>query len=257
MNCTETRSRLHAYLDRELDLQSALAVEGHLAACGGCRAAFQSQSALQAALRRHGEYHAAPPGLAKRIRAELARESKLSARPRLVRWPRFGQWLPLGAALAATAIVSWTAAVQYAGVSGDGRLAEEVIAGHARAVLTAHRIDVASSDRHTVKPWLSSKLDFSPPVVDLANAGFPLDGGRLDYLDERPVAALCYRRAQHTIDLFIWPQASPGGDAPARSLSAKGYNVVRWREAGMAYWAVSDVNEADLKAFVDAYVAAK
>jgi anti-sigma factor (TIGR02949 family) len=258
MNCTETRSRLHAYLDRELDLEGALAVERHLAACGDCRAAFESQSALRTGIRRHARYHPAPAGLAARVRAELERQSTGPARRGWpLRWPRLGQWLPLGAAVAATAVLSWTAALQYASGPSDERLAEQVIAGHARAVLTAHRVDVASSDRHTVKPWLSSKLDFSPAVVDLANAGFPLDGGRLDYLDGRPVATLCYRRAQHTIDLFIWPQAKSGGDAPLRTFAAKGYNVARWREAGMAYWAVSDVNDADLRAFVEAYAAAK
>lgn len=254
MNCTEMRSRLHPYLDRELDLESALAVERHLAACAECRAALETQSALQAGIRRHARYHAAPPALAARIRAQLEQQPAAPRRWR-PRWPRLGQWLPFGAAVAATAMLSWTAALQYAAGSADERLAEQVIAGHARAVLTAHRIDVASSDRHTVKPWLSSKLDFSPTVVDLASAGFPLDGGRLDYVAGRPVATLCYRYRQHTIDLFVWPDEA--ADAPLRSLSAKGYHVLRWRDDGMAYWAVSDVNEPDLKAFAEAYASAR
>ncbi len=254
MNCTDVRTRLHPYLDRELDLESALAVERHLAACAECRAAFESHSALQAGIRRHARYHAAPPALVARIRAELERQSPAPRRWRLG-WPRPGQWLPFGAAVAATALLSWTAALQYAAGGADERLAEQVIAGHARAVLTAHRVDVASSDRHTVKPWLSSKLDFSPAVVDLANAGFPLDGGRLDYVAGRPVATLCYRYRQHTIDLFVWPEAA--GDAPLRALSAKGYHVLRWRDDGMAYWAVSDVNPPDLRAFAEAYAAAR
>lgn len=254
MNCTEMRSRLHPYLDRELDLESALAVERHLAACAECRAALATQSALQAGVRRRANYHAAPPGLAARIRAQLEQQPAAPRRWR-PRWPRLGQWLPFGAAVAATAMLSWTAALQYAAGSADERLAEQVIAGHARAVLTAHRIDVASSDRHTVKPWLSSKLDFSPAVVDLASAGFPLDGGRLDYVAGRPVATLCYRYRQHTIDLFVWPDEA--GDAPLRALSAKGYHVLRWRDDGMAYWAVSDVNEPDLKAFAEAYASAR
>lgn len=257
MNCTESRSRLHAYLDRELDLETALAVERHLASCADCRAAFGSQTALQAGIRRHARYHAAPPGLAARIGAELARQpGGPASRSWAPRWPRLGQWLPMGAAVAAAAVVSWTAALQYAAAPSDERLAEQVIAGHARATLTSHVIDVASSDQHTVKPWLSSKLDFSPSPVDLANAGFALAGGRLDYLDERPVAALVYRYRQHVIDLFVWPEAK-GGDAPLKAVSAKGYNVLRWRQGGMAYWAVSDVNEAEMKAFAEAYAAAK
>ena len=131
-----------------------------------------------------------------------------------------------------------------------------MVAGHARSIVTEHLIDVASSDRHTVKPWLSAKLDFSPNVVDLANAGFPLAGGRVDYIDNRPVAALVYRARQHVIDLFIWPQEK-AADAPIRERAAKGYNILRWSEGGMAYWAVSDVGADDLKSFVDAYKRAR
>lgn len=252
MNCTETRSRLHPYLDREMDLESVLAIEQHLASCPACRAIVERQSALQSGIRLHAEYHRAPRALADRIRAQVG-----TSPGKKWRWPRLQQWLPLGAAVAATAVLSWTAAVQYASVSEDQRIAEQVIAGHARAVVTAHRIDVASSDRHTVKPWLSSKLDFSPPVVDLASAGFPLDGGRLDYLDNRPVATLCYRYRQHTIDLFVWPEPKRRGETAIQGFERQGYNVLHWSDGGMAFWAVSDVNEADLKAFAEAYASAK
>ena len=257
MNCTETRGRLHAYLDRELDLETALALERHLASCADCRAALETQSSLQAGIRRHAHRHPAPEGLAARIRSQLAREAGAPA-PRAwrLRWPRLGQWLPVGAAAAVAAVVSWTAAIEYAGVPVEEQLAQQVIAGHARSTLGSHLVDVASSDQHTVKPWLSSKLDFSPSAVDLANAGFPLAGGRLDYVGGRPVAALVYRYRQHVIDLFVWPE-SERGDAPLKEVSSRGYNVLRWREGGMAYWAVSDVSEPEMKAFVEAYAAAK
>ena len=258
MDCTEVRSRLHPYLDRELELDTVLAVERHLASCPDCRAVFDSQSALQAGIRRNAAYHGAPAGLARRIRAQLEPQQPAAwRRPSAWRWPRLGRWLPLGAAIAASALLSWTVALQYASVSGDERIAEQVVNGHARAVMTAHRIDVASSDRHTVKPWLSSRLDFSPPVVDLARAGFPLDGGRLDYLDGRTVATLCYRSRQHWIDLFVWPERNAPGDRAPRSSSRQGYNIVSWREGGMTFWAISDVNADDLKAFVDAYASAR
>ena len=251
MDCTEIRSRLHPYLDRELDLQSALAIERHLASCAACQAIFTRQAALQAGVRKHAEYYGAPPALAERVRRQLGAQS-----PRPRRRLRLAQWLPLGAAVAATALLTWTAALQYASVSADERIAEQVITGHARSVLTNHLIDVASSDQHTVKPWLSAKLDFSPTVVDLADAGFPLAGGRLDYLDNRPVAALVYRYRQHVIDLFVWPQEKPA-DAPLRETSSKGYNVLHWSEGGMAFWAVSDVNSAEMKTFVEAYARAR
>ena len=252
MDCIETRQRLHPYLDREIDVEGALAVESHLAGCAACRSLFAGQQALQAGVRRHATYFSAPPGLAQRVRREAGRGP--AAR---FGWLSLRQWLPLGAAVAATALLTWTAALQYAGMPGEERIAEQVVNGHARAVMTAHRIDVASSDRHTVKPWLSSRLDFSPPVVDLASAGFPLDGGRLDYLDGRTVATLCYRSRQHWIDLFVWPERDARGDRAPHGSSRQGYNLITWREGGMAFWAISDVNVEDLKAFVEAYVGAK
>jgi anti-sigma factor RsiW len=257
MDCTEIRSRLHPYLDRELDLESSLAIERHLAACPACQAIFARQAALQSGVRAHAQYHRAPPAMANRIRAMINTQAAGAPAAPARRWPRLRQWLPLGAAVAAAAIVSWTAAIQYASVSADERIAEQVITGHARSMVTAHLVDVPSSDRHTVKPWLSGKLDFSPTVVDLTDAGFPLAGGRLDYLDNRPVAVLVYRYRQHVIDLFIWPEQDGRGDASSKLVSSKGYNVLRWREGGMAFWAISDVDAGEMKAFAKAYATAK
>jgi anti-sigma factor RsiW len=256
MNCTESRSRLHAYLDQELDLPGAVAIDQHLAACPACKALFASQAALRSGIRKQAEYHAAPDGLADRISSKLGAGAADVPARRGWRWPQLGQWLPMGAAAAAAAAISWTAAIQYAGLSQDQIVAEQVIAGHARSVLTSRLIEVASSDQHTVKPWLSSKLDYSPPVPDLAAAGFPLAGGRLDYLDNRPVAALVYSYRQHVINLFVWPDAKSGRVAP-EALSKQGYNVRRWSDAGMTFWAISDVNAAELKTFTEAYASAR
>jgi anti-sigma factor RsiW len=251
MDCTETQRRLHAYLDQELDAPGAVAIDQHLASCARCKRAFAAQSALRAGIRRHADYHhGAPRDLAQRIRARVGAEAK----PRR-QWLHIGHWLPMGAAAAAAAVISWTAAIQYANVPSDQMLAEQVIAGHARAMVASRLIDVASSDQHTVKPWLSSKLDFSPPVPDLAGAGFPLAGGRLDYLDKRPVATLVYQSRQHVIDLFVWPDAKTGDTRP-QALSKQGYNVRWWKHGGMNYWAISDTNAADLKAFSEAYASA-
>lgn len=252
MDCTETQRHLHAYLDQEVDRPTAAAIGQHLDSCARCQAVFASQSALSSAIRRHADYHhGAPRDLAGRIRARLYSEPK----PRW-QWPQLGRWVPMGAAAALAAVISWTAAIQYASVPADPMLAEQVVAGHARAIVTSHLMEVASTDQHTVKPWLSSKLDFSLPVPDLAAAGFPLAGGRLDYLDNRAVAALVYRSRQHVIDLFVWPDSKPG-EAPPRTLSRQGYNVLWWKQDGMNYWAISDVNAPDLKAFSEAYAAAK
>jgi anti-sigma factor RsiW len=252
MDCTETQRRLHPYLDQELDRPSALAIDQHLASCPRCKGVFATQSALRSGIRRHADYHhGAPRELAQRIRARLGTEPK-----RRWQWPQIGHWLPMGAAAAAAAVISWTAAIQYASRPSDEMLAEQVIAGHARAMVTSHLMEVASSDQHTVKPWLSGKLDFSPPVPDLAAAGFPLAGGRLDYLDNRSVAALVYRDRQHVINLFVWPDEKSAEVRP-QALSKHGYNVLRWRSGGMTFWAISDVNAAELNTFADAYASAR
>jgi anti-sigma factor RsiW len=251
MDCTDIRNRLHAYLDQELDLPSAMEVDRHLATCDACKQACAEHSALQSALRGHATYHDAPTGLAQRIRARVT--------PAKERKPRFQwqQWLPMGAAVAATALLSWTAAIQYASVGEDEATGERVIAGHARSVVTGHLADVASSDQHSVKPWLSSRLDYSPPVTDLTGAGFPLVGGRLDYLDQRPVAVLVYRHREHMINLFVWPLQEGTRAQSVHSLAKRGYNVLHWNEGGMAFWAVSDLNAAEMRDFAAAYTAAK
>src|ERR1041385_4098372 len=127
-------------------------------------------------------------------------------------------------------------------------MAQQVVASHVRSMLGEHLTDVASSDQHTVKPWFGGKLDLSPPVVDLTSQGFPLVGGRLDYLDRRPVAALVYRHSQHVINLFVWPEKTPVLTAAAPE-SLQGYHLRHWRQGDLTFWAVSDVAAADLETF--------
>ena len=253
MDCTETRSRLHPYLDRELDLSGAVAVDQHLASCAACKALFERQSALRSAIREHATYHKAPAALVGRIRGQLGAPAKPAVSP----W-RWLEWRPLrlGAAFAATALVSWVAAIEYTRPRGDELIVDQVVSGHARSMVTSHLADVASSDQHTVKPFLSSKLDFSPPVTDLAAAGFPLVGGRVDYVEHRPVAALVYRHREHVINVFVWPDRSGGRTAPKPSASRRGYNVVHWTDGGLAFWAISDLNAAELKTFAETYAGA-
>jgi anti-sigma factor RsiW len=126
-------------------------------------------------------------------------------------------------------------------------LAEQVVSSHIRSLMANHLSDVVSSDQHTVKPWFSGKLDFAPVVKDLSSSGFPLAGGRLDYLADHPVAALVYKHRQHTINVFLWP--SPESNSSPRTMTIKGYSVVHWTQSHMAYWAVSDLNAAELGGF--------
>jgi anti-sigma factor RsiW len=142
----------------------------------------------------------------------------------------------------------WALAYFFTPSSPDEALIQQVVSSHIRSLMANHLVDVASTDQHTVKPRFDGKLDFAPPVIDLASKGFHLVGGRLDYLDNRPVAALVYRYQKHIINLFIWPSTS-GEDTTPQMTSQQGYNVIYWKQSGMDYWAVSDVGEAQVQQF--------
>ena len=245
MNCQETQRWLPGYVDGELDLVEAIEIEQHLQTCARCSQAYKNQQSLRAAIRGSALYATAPATLQKRIHASVREASTPTPAPRVWRWP----WLGVAAAFACVAILAWGLGRAWVAPAADDRLAAEVLAGHVRSLMADHLADVSSSDRHTVKPWFNGKLDFSPTVVDLASQGFPLTGGRLDYLDGRPVAALVYQRQRHIINLFIWP-APQTSDEAAATETRQGYNLIHWTKAGMTYWAVSDLNVDELQEFV-------
>jgi anti-sigma factor RsiW len=251
MDCQETRALVPLSLDRELDAKSELALAAHLDSCAACCNYRHQQESFRSAIRGSASYHDAPPDLRGRIAAALPQadrgHGKTPGRMAPGRW-RFGWQILNGAGLAAAACAALVlAVVMPLRLSVDEQLADEVIAGHARALLTQHVTDVASSDQHTVKPWFNGKLDFSPPVRDFAEQGFPLAGGRLDYLNHQVVAVLVYRRHQHVIDVFIWP--GTGKAFPLRS--SRGYHVTGKTASGMNFLAISDVAPGELQQFVD------
>jgi anti-sigma factor RsiW len=232
MKPEEAARLLQAYADGELDPAASLEMEAELAASPALRSALERARAASAAIREKADYHAAPAGLAARIRASLP-SAAAAAPERKLPW-RF-------AALAAGIAVLALAALMFRPGMED-RIAEELLASHGRATVGGRMMDVASTDLHTVKPWLSARLPFSPPVADLAAQGFPLAGGRVDFIGGKPVAVLVYTRRKHTVEAFVWPEEP--GRAFART--RVGLNLESFVAGGMRYWLVSDVGADEL-----------
>jgi anti-sigma factor RsiW len=247
MTCQETRQLLDAYVDGELDLVRSLDLERHLESCAECHAVAAQVEGVRSAVQTYNPYFLAPAGLETRIRAQLRLPAE--AQPETVPPKNFLIWrfAAVAASLVGLAVLTAMFVTTLRRPSEADTLARQVVSGHIRSLMANHLADVPSSDQHTVKPWFNGKLDFSPPVKDLKPEGFPLTGGRLDYLDTRPVAALLYQRNRHTINLFVWP--SPPSDAGPRTFTINGYNLIHWTQSGMTYWAVSDLNSRELNEF--------
>jgi anti-sigma factor RsiW len=241
VSCGVPRERVHAWLDGELDVEAALEAERHARSCTECAAAYRSAVALREAIRGAGLAAAPPAALEGRVRARLEADGsrRFGGVPA---WAAVAAALVLGAALGAL-LSPLREAIRTRGLD------EGLVGAHVRALAAGPLIEVASSDRHTVKPWFAGKVDFSPKVKDLSAEGFPLSGGRVDRVSGRTAAALAYGRARHVIDLFVWVErtASPG----LSTARVRGINVVRWTEGDLAYAAVSDLNETELLAFAD------
>jgi anti-sigma factor RsiW len=246
LNCQDIEPLIHGYADGELDLMTSLEVERHFQDCEQCAQAHTMLQGVRATIKDGIPYFSAPENLARRVRSSLRGAGRgdrtLTVRP--------GPLLALAASLAFMMTTGWGLTRVLQTRSDDAVLTQALVASHVRSqMLPSHEFDVASSDAHTVKPWFEGKLDFSPPVKDLVRQGFPLVGGRLDYLQNRAVAALVYRRSKHSINLFIWP--SPSGDeAVDKKATRQGFHIIQWTRSGMSFWAVSDLNEGELQEFV-------
>ncbi|WP_342702302.1 anti-sigma factor [Burkholderia arboris] len=284
MDCNEARALLDADVDRELSAPDALRVQQHVEGCDACRRERARIVTLVQAVRQ-ADYHRAPDALRASIlaslpaaadapvrepaRAEPPPERQAQPKPR----PRSRGWFPWlagrggstrpavaggGPRAAALPGLGWGVALLVALAAAGGmtlsarhadtdRTVDELVSSHVRADLSARDIDVISTDRHTVKPWFNGRLDYAPPVEDLAANGFALVGGRLDYVGRRRVAVLVYRYRQHVIDVYVRP-AGEGPGAPYTTVS-QGYALDRWDAAGMTWWAVTDAEPSALTAF--------
>ena len=263
MTCEEAINLMDGYLDGELDPITSQTIEQHLRDCGHCDQAYKTHGSLIRTIGNATPYFKASAELRERIQSSLRKETseqpvrngvrgaqvlphKRQPEPRFILWEPRWNWLGLAAAIVFAAIIALNVVPRFQRPEADQFLATQLIASHVRSLMASHLTDVASSDQHTVKPWLDTKLDFAPPVVDLSSEGFPLIGGRLDYLDNRPAAVLIYQRRKHFINLFVWP-AESNATRSTKAISRQGYQLLHWVDSDFNYWAVSDVNVNDLQ----------
>jgi anti-sigma factor RsiW len=243
VKCHEIERVLDAYVDGELGPPESAGFEEHLGVCAACSRRVADRE-LVGRLVKQVPYYSAPD----RLRVAVLRARKRSRfTPQLL---ALAATVALAASLGGVMVVRTARSRQAVDVTTS--IAEDVVGSHVRALMGEHLLDVRSTDQHTVKPWFLGKLDFSPPVEDLASSGFPLVGGRLDYMVARPVAALVYKRRQHMINVFIWPAQEQDTGFDARSI--RGFQVQHWTRSGMSFWAVSDLNEAELRELARALV---
>jgi anti-sigma factor RsiW len=240
MSCDRIETVLHGYFDDELDPLGAADFERHLETCAECTQELASLKMLRSTLSSTQIYDKAPASLRKKILTDLNAADRITQMPSRNPW----QWLAVAAALVLCAFTGWQMASRQQGTDYEGVLAAQVIDAHLRSLQPGHTTDVLSTDQHTVKPWFDGKLDFAPPVRDFAEQGFPLQGGRLDVVHGRTIAALVYGRRKHLVSVFVWPTNER--DSVPRQGSQQGYQWIDWRKGGMEFCAVSDTASTDL-----------
>jgi anti-sigma factor RsiW len=239
------RNLLHAYLDDELDLVRSMELEDHLIECSDCAQEVASYRAVRESVQAADLRHKAPAEFIARLRTELQTQ-ELPNRASLVSPRRVPWWN--WAAMAACLLLAAASFVLTATRQRENSLARDIVADHVRSLMATHLTDVLTSDQHTVKPWFTGKLDFSPQVRDLSADGFELVGGRLEYLDGHNAAAIVYQRRKHVINVFSWLLA--GSDEGPHAQAQQGFNIIQWKQGGIYYCAVSDLNSQELSELV-------
>jgi anti-sigma factor RsiW len=240
MTCDEAEILLSALIDGELDAGHVREVEAHVAECPRCAAALAAYRQMNQAIAAADLSYTAPPALRRRIEASLPQARVAPSRRSVLKGFAMGSAV---SALAATGLVAIVLRND-----DEQRIMSEVVSAHLRSLQAGHLTDVISTDQHTVKPWFNGKLDVSPPVIDLTSQGFTLIGGRLDYVDARAIGAVVYRRRQHIINLFI-AQTPNIERRAAKTEAIQGFNIRRWSERGLNYWAISDIGADELTEF--------
>lgn len=255
MTCAQCRELLDAYVDGELPRDDDEAVREHMASCADCA---REHARIVGLSRRIGESlvkYPAPDVLKARIRVALAQPDPLAPAAPASR-SMTTRRLALGGLGVAVASSILTFAI-VRGVAPSRSLADDVVSSHIRALMPGHLTDVASTSQHNVKPWFNGRVDLSPPVPNLDSLGFPLIGGRLDYLRDRTVPVIVYGRRQHLIDVYSWPDTHEDGGPALSESNRNGYNVIAWHAGGLSLEAVSDLNRPDLEQFVKTFNAAR
>ncbi len=243
MNCDEVQALLHAYVDGEVDLVRNLQIDEHRVTCDRCERQLAGLRALREAVVQKSSYYRSSAALRAKVSSGLPRVDTGRRSFKYNSLLAAGIVLMIGLAGSALAFVYWP------GFAANDRLAASILGSHVRSLQVAHLTDVLSSDRHTVKPWFVGKIDYAPEILDLSAEGYALAGGRLDYVDGHAVAALVYRKRQHVINLFLWPESNVRRNS-SRTLTLQGFHLRHWQQAGMTYWAISDLNEPELDEFV-------
>jgi anti-sigma factor RsiW len=244
VRCTDAQTLIESYVDGELDVVHTVEIERHLGDCRICSPMHQDAIELRSRIREEVPYFRASPDLQQRIRA-IAREKRAETSRSLV---RLWAWSGAIAAVVLFTVITVGLVRRASESSREQMITQEIVADHLRSLMANHLTDITSTDQHNVKPWFNGKLDFAPPVNDFAAEGFPIVGGRLDYLEGRPVAALVYQRRLHPINLFVWATAEKYSDKPTRQ-TRQGYTILFWSRDGMTYCAISDLATDEMQTF--------
>jgi anti-sigma factor RsiW len=248
MKCTSSEHLLELYLDGELAAREWVEMREHIDSCSACNGQYRRLEQISSDIRTHVGHYAPPAGLERRVRTALRKAAREERQPSWL----LQNWMAGAASVLLFVSMAGNVVLLSPHTSARDLLAQEVLSSHLRSLIGTHLVDIPSSDQHTVKPWFNGKLNFSPDVKDFARQGFPLIGGRIEYLDDKPVAALIYQRRKHLINLFLWPAPSSSSSGYGE-MTKRGYNLVSWTQGGMNFWLVSDVQISELEQFAQLY----